>query len=338
MNAADARPSQVLVTGSVAFDHIMDFPGLFGDHILPEKLHVINISFLVEKVEKQRGGCAANIAYSMTLLGGRPRILAMAGHDFEGYRQWLVEQGVDVGGIGIVNDEITATAFITTDQGNSQITGFYPGAMARAGSLSVLEDVQGREIELVVVAPDDPGAMVRHCKEARRAGVPLMFDPSFQVTAMEGEELVEAAAGARFLILNDYELHVFLDKTGHDEASVFDLVDTVIVTLGGEGSRILDRDGGEIRIEAASVSEVVDPTGAGDAYRGGFATALSRGHDLETCARFGSVAATYAIETYGTSNHRYTRREFAERYEESFGAFPEAIPEVPAPELGAGTG
>lgn len=338
MSAADSNPSQVLVTGSVAFDHIMDFPGLFGDHILPEKLHIINISFLVEKVEKQRGGCAANIAYSMALLGGRPRILAMAGHDFEGYRRWLVEQGVDVGGIGIVEDEITATAFITTDQGNSQITGFYPGAMARAGSLSVVEDVEGREIELVIVAPDDPGAMVRHCREARRAGVPLMFDPSFQVTAMEGEELVEAADGARFMILNDYELHVFLDKTGHDEESVFDLVDTVVVTLGAEGSRILHRDHGEIRVDTAPTSGVVDPTGAGDAYRGGFAAALSRGHDIETCARFGTVAATYAIETYGTSNHRYTREEFADRYEEAFGAFPEEIPETVAPKMEAGTG
>lgn len=314
--------SQILVTGSVAFDHIMDFPGLFQDHILPEKLHVINISFLVEKVEKQRGGCAANIAYSLALLGGRPRILAATGKDFEPYRRWLVDQGVDVSSIHVVDDEITATCFITTDRGNSQITGFYPGAMSRARELSLKESVNGRPVELAVVAPDDPEAMSRHCREAREAGVPLLFDPSFQVIALDGETLAAAARGARYMILNDYEFAVFQEKTGYADERVHELVETVVVTLGADGSKILRRDEPPIEVEAAPTTGVVDPTGAGDAFRGGFVAALGRGHDLETAARFGTVAAVYAIESYGTSNHRYTREEFRARYEEAFGGFP----------------
>jgi adenosine kinase len=313
---------QILVTGPVAYDHIMDFPGLFKDHILPDKLHVINISFLVEKVKKQRGGCAANIAYTLALLGLRPKILAMAGSDFAEYRDWLVEQGIDVQGIGMVDDEITATCFITTDRGNSQITGFYPGAMSRSRELSVREHANGSDVGLVVVAPDDPAAISRHCREAREAGVPLLFDPSFQVTAMDGESLAEAARGARFMILNDYEMAVFEEKTGLDRHAVHDLVEIVVVTLGEEGSKIFRRGEEPVHVPSAPTTGVVDPTGAGDAYRGGFVAALSRGHDLVTAARFGGVAAAYAIECYGTSNHRYTQQEFAARYEASFGPFP----------------
>jgi adenosine kinase len=314
--------SQILVAGSVAFDHIMDFPGLFKDHILPEKLHIINISFLVEKVEKQRGGCAANISYSLALLGGRPRILAVAGKDFDEYRSWLIGQGVDVSSIRVVDDEITATCFITTDRGNSQITGFYPGAMSRARDLSLKESVNGHPVALAVVAPDDPQAMCRHCREAREAGVPLLFDPSFQVIALDGETLAEAARGARYMILNDYELAVFRDKTGYAGEDIHELVDTVVVTLGADGSKILRKGQRELSIEAAPTTGVVDPTGAGDAYRGGFVAALGRGYDLETAARFGTVAAVYAIESYGTSNHRYSQEEFAERYAAAFGEFP----------------
>ena len=322
MSDSPRSDSQVLVAGSVAFDHIMDFPGLFKDHILPDKLHIINISFLVEKVEKQRGGCAANIAYSLALLGGRPRILAVAGKDFAEYREWLVGEGIDVSSVRVVDDEITATCFITTDRGNSQITGFYPGAMSRARELSVKEHAAGRDVDLVVVAPDDPPAMSRHCREAREADLPLLFDPSFQVIALDGETLAGAARGARYMILNDYEFAVFQDKTGYEDERVHELVETVVVTLGAEGSKILRRGEEPIHVDAAPTTGVVDPTGAGDAYRGGFVAALGRGHGLETAARFGTVAATYAIESYGTSNHRYTIEQFAERYEGSFGGFP----------------
>ncbi len=316
------RDGQVIVAGSLAFDQIMVFPGDFRDHVLADKLHVINISFLVSEMRSQRGGCSGNIAYTLALLGCKPRIVAAAGHDFEGYRRWLEERGVDTGGIRVFADEQTACCHITTDQRDNQITGFFVGAMGRAGELSIRERM-GERPAFCIVAPDDPGAMVRHCREAREAGLPLLFDPSFQVTAMDGEALAEAARGAAIMMVNDYEHAVFEKKTGKAGAAIFDLVDMVVVTLGGDGSKILRPDG-EIRIPAARIRGLVDPTGAGDAFRAGFVTGLMRGYELEDCGRVGSVAAAYAVEHKGTQQHDFTRKEFAERYRESFGPLPAA--------------
>lgn len=326
MTAPFREPSadgQVLVAGSLAFDQIMDFPGHFKDHILPEKIHMISISFLVSDFRKQRGGCSGNIAYTLALLGEHPRIVATAGNDFEEYRQWLVEQGVDVSSIVTVDDEITACCFITTDKADNQITGFYVGAMERARELS-LAAAAGRQDaaapRFAVIAPDDPEAMVRHCREARSAGVPVVFDPSFQVTALDGESLCEAARGARAVIVNDYEFAVFEDKSGLAREDLLGLADFWVVTYGEEGSEILRRGGGKTRIPAAQAREVVDPTGAGDAYRGGFVAGMLRGADLEVCGRMGSVAAVYAVESYGTQSHAYELEEFWSRYDENFGA------------------
>lgn len=314
---SEPSTGRILVTGSLAFDHIMVFPGYFKDHILPDKLHLINLSFLVDSLKKQRGGCAANIAYSLALLGERPRILAAAGSDFGDYKQWLAEQGVEVGHILEVAEEITASCFITTDKADNQITGFYVGAMARARELSLKGAADGAA--WAIVAPDDPEAMVRHCREAREAGMPLVFDPSFQVIAMDGEALAEAARGARFVILNDYEFAVFQEKTGASAADLLELADHWVVTLGEKGSEILRRGRDPLAIPAARPRAVVDPTGAGDAYRSGFLAGLARGRELAVCGRMGSVAAAYAIEQYGTQNHRYTAEEFARRYAENFG-------------------
>lgn len=318
------RPDgQVIVTGSLAFDQIMVFPGSFKDHILPDKLHVINISFLVSEMRKQRGGCAGNIAYTLALLGHDARIVAAAGSDFEEYGQWLSTRGVDVGGVEVFDDEMTASCHITTDQDDNQITGFFVGAMRRAGELS-LKRQMGNRPALAIVAPDDPGAMVRHCREAREAGVPFLFDPSFQVTAMDGESLIEAAEGAAMLVVNDYEYAVFEKKTSQKGDAIFDLVDMAVVTLGGEGSKILRAGKDEIRIPAAAISGLVDPTGAGDAYRSGFVAGLMRGHDLEICGRMGSVASAYVVERSGTQRHAYSREDFERRYAENFGALPAA--------------
>ncbi len=314
---------QVVVTGSLAFDHIMIFPGFFKDHILPEKTHSINVSFLVNELRKQRGGCAANIGYTLALLGERPRLVAAAGKDFGEYGDWLREQGVDTEAIFIDPDEVTPSCFITTDQTNNQITGFYVGAMPRAKELS-LRELAGPNASVVIVAPDDPEAMVRHCREAREAGIPFLFDPSFQVTAMDGEALTAASQGASAVVLNDYELAVFEKKTGKAGDAIFDLVDMVIVTLGKDGSKIRLSDGREIDIPAAAVGEVLDPTGAGDAFRGGFLAGLQEGYDLEICGRMASVAAAYAIENHGPQNHAYTREEFEARYAENFGPVPAA--------------
>ena len=313
--------SQVVVTGSLAFDQIMVFPGSFKDHILPEKLHVINISFLVSEMRRQLGGCAGNIAYSLALLGHSARVVASAGSDFGDYSAWLLKHGVDLGGIQICDDVTTASCFITTDQTDNQITGFFPGAMSRARDLS-LKERAGERAGVAVIAPDDPDAMIRHCKEARESGLPFIFDPSFQVTAMDGEPLAAAAQGASMLVVNDYEFAVFGKKTGKTDAAIFDLVDMAVVTLGAEGSKILLPEQDEILIPPAQISEFVDPTGAGDSYRSGFVAGLRRGFDLETCGRMGSVASAYVVEQNGPQSHGYTPQDFSERYQANFGPLP----------------
>lgn len=314
---ADVR-DQVLVAGSLAFDNIMDFPGEFKDHILPEKLHVINISFLIPELRRQRGGCAGNIAWTLALLGAPSRILATAGRDFAEYRPALDAAGIDLSAVAVHDDLASASCHITTDRTGSQITGFHVGAMGRAGDLSLAERA-GDRAAMCIVAPDDPGAMVRHCREARESGLELWFDPSFQVTAMDGATLREAAAGSKGLLLNDYEHAVFQEKTGVVGDALFELTEILVVTLGKEGSLVRCRDGSEHRVPAASIGTLVDPTGAGDAYRGGFLAGRLGGRNLSTCARMGSVAAAFCIESYGTQNHCYDRAQFAERYRASYG-------------------
>jgi adenosine kinase len=315
--AAPRAQGRILVTGSVAFDQIMDFPGDFKDHILPDKMHTINLSFLVGELKKQRGGCSANIAYSLALLGRRAKMVAAAGRDFDGYRQWLVDHGVDVSGVRIFDDVPTACCFITTDRADNQITGFHPGAMGRARELSLTE-AAGPEDALTIVAPDDPEAMSRHCREAKQAGLPLVYDPSFQVIALDGETLAEDARGARAVFVNDYEFAVFQEKTGRDVAGLLELAEMWVVTLGEKGSVIHLRGGGQVEVPPARVEKVVDPTGAGDAYRAGFLAGLVQERELEVCGRMGSVAAAYAVESYGTQNHAYTQDAYERRYRENF--------------------
>jgi len=315
----------ILVTGSLAWDQIMDFPGNFKDHILPDKAHVISISFLVSKLTKQRGGCSANIAYSLALLGERPAIVAAAGSDFADYRAFLEKAGVDTGGIRIFEEELTASCFITTDQVDNQITGFFPGAMRRAGELSVKEWLARRGASrprMAVISPDDPAAMVRHARECREADLPFLYDPSFQVTNMDGKALLEAARGAKALLMNDYEAAVFQEKTGLSSDGLLGLAEMVVVTFGEKGSEIRRKGQPALSIPRAPAREVVDPTGAGDAYRAGFVSGLVHGLSLESCGRMGSVAAVFAIENYGTQSHRYDRAGFLERYRESFGGEP----------------
>lgn len=314
---------RVLVTGSLAFDFILTFPGKFQDHILPDKLHMINLSFLVDKVKKQRGGVAGNIAYTMALLGETTRIVAAAGHDFGDYSKFLSDHGVLVDDIKLVEDEMTATCFITTDQKHNQITGFYTGAMTQAGELSVRETLKGASY--VIVSPDDPEAMKRHCREAKEAGATLIYDPSFQVIAMDGDFLWEGARGAKALILNDYEFSVFQDKTGKSIEELHQEIEVLVVTLGDQGSRIMARGQEELLVKPVPTEKSVDPTGCGDAYRGGFLTGLVNGCSLQECGQMGSVAAVFVVEQYGTQNHHYSSAEYAARYKEAFGALPEFL-------------
>ena len=306
----------IVVTGSVAFDHIMDFSGHFKDHILPDKIHVLSVSFLVDKLQKLRGGCAANIAYNLALLGERPKMVATVGQDFADYRAYLEEQGVDTSATRVIPDEFTASSFITTDLDNNQITGFYTGAMREASSLS-LHDLDG-EIDVAIVAPNDPGAMLKYPRECRALGAAYIYDPGQQIVRLSADDLLDGLTGARCVIGNDYEMALIQEKTGHAPRELLELAETVIVTRGEHGSLILTPDG-PVEIPAAPVERVLDPTGAGDAYRAGILRGLMRGEPPERYGRVASLTAAYAVEEYGTQTHRHTPVQFAARYRAAFG-------------------
>jgi adenosine kinase len=255
----------------------------------------------------------------MALLGERPTVVATAGNDFAEYHQELAAEGVEVGEIVVHDDIVTASCFITTDKADNQIIGFFIGAMAKAREISLAEvAARSGSPAVAVVAPDDPEAMARHCREAKQTGVPLVFDPSFQVIAMDGDTLREAADGAYAVILNDYEYAVLQEKTKLSEKELRELAELWVVTYGEKGSDIVRSNGERIAVPACPVAELADPTGAGDAFRGGFVTGLLRGAELAVCGRMGAVAAAYCIEQYGTQSHRYDLDEFWARYDQAY--------------------
>jgi len=305
----------ILLSGSVAFDYLMTFPGLFQEQILPERLSSISLSFLVDSMSRQRGGTAPNIAFTLALLGERPRLIASVGEDFDEYRAWLEKHGVDTAWAKLVPGKYTASFFATTDRSNAQIASFYPGAMADAATLS-LKNVEKRP-DLVVISPTDPAAMKLHAAEARELGIPYLYDPSQQVLRLEGEDLARDMDGARFLFVNDYEFGLISKKTGLDLAAMLKRVDIIIVTRGEHGASIY-ADGKEINVPVVPADRIIDPTGVGDAFRGGFLTGYAHGWNWQICAQMGAVAATYCIEQNGTQNHHYTREEFVMRFREHF--------------------
>lgn len=313
-----AAAHEIAVTGSVAFDHIMNFPGRFKDHILPDKLHILNVSFLVQSLQRLRGGCAANVAYALALHGVRPRLVAAVGSDFAEYARWLEEQGVDLAGTRVHDDLLTASCFITTDLDNNQITGFYPGAMGRAEQAKIGALPGGRPA-LAIVSPNDPGAMKAYPEECRRLGVPFIYDPGQQVIALDGPTLREGLTGARALVVNDYELAIVQEKTGLQLTGLLERCEAVVVTLGEHGSRIHTRGEGVVEVPIAPVPQVVDPTGAGDAYRGGLIKGMVAGADWETSGRLGALTASYCVESKGTSSYSFDKAAFAARYAEAFG-------------------
>jgi adenosine kinase len=307
------------VTGSVAFDHIMSFGGRFKEHILPDKIHSLNVSFLVDGFEKRRGGCAANIAYACALHGVDVGLIAAVGHDFESYGAWLASSGVDLGALHIDADRHTASCFITTDRDNNQIAGFYPGAMAAAAELSLEQPTVGRP-RAVIISPNDPAAMVRYPSECRRLGIPFFYDPGQQVIALDGPQLADGLDGATGLFCNDYELATIEKKLEVGVEGLLERCERVIVTLGSEGSRIHSRDGSVIEIPVAPVEAALDPTGCGDAYRGGYLAGWLQDRPLEECGRLGALTASYCVEVQGTSEYHFTRAAFAERYQRAFDA------------------
>jgi len=303
----------ILVTGSLAFDHIMDFPGKFSDHIMPDKIHQINLSFLVNTLQKQKGGTAGNIAYNLALLNSPVSILGVAGPDFSEYGEFLKSAGVDISSIKIIQDHLTSSAYIMTDKSDNQITAFYPGAMSDASSLSISGNP-----DMVVISPNDPKAMVQFTNQCQNFNIPYMLDPGMQLPRLAVQDLKNMVNGATILIGNDYEIALLKEKTGLNEQQLLDQVKVLVTTLGEKGS-IIQSGLDTVQVNPAKPEQVVDPTGAGDAYRAGFLAGYVKGLDLKICGQMGSLAACYTIEKYGTTSHTFTMDEFKTRYKENFG-------------------
>jgi adenosine kinase len=306
---------KTVVTGSIAYDYLMSFPGKFTEHFLPEHFSRVSLSFLVDTMDKRRGGCAPNIAYTLALLGERPRLMATAGQDFGEYRHWLEAAGVDTSLVKDVPDKFTASFFCSTDTANNQIASFYTGAMAHAAELSFRS---AGHVDLAIISPNDPAAMTQYAEECRTLGVPFIFDPGQQCARMSGDELVDGLTGAAIVIVNDYELELLRQKTRLDDGEILDRAKALVVTRGEHGSSVIRR-GGRVDVPAVRPHRIADPTGVGDAYRGGFMKGVVAGAADAVCARLGSVAATFALEHLGGQSHAYTLAEFTARYEQHFG-------------------
>jgi adenosine kinase len=301
----------IIVTGSLAYDRIMDFPGKFSDHILPEKIHVLNVCFQVSGMKEKFGGTAGNIAYALTLMGEKPLICATIGHDYEKYFKWLAKNGISTEGIRIIEEEFTAGAYITTDQADNQITGFNPGAMKYPSSLDVSKlDPQ----TIVIVSPGNFEDMVNYPRLCKEKGIDYIFDPGQSLPMWDAKDLIASINGCRILIVNDYELDLITSKTGLAKKDLLGMSGTIITTLGADGSQI-STPGGEIKIPVVKPSRVEDPTGAGDSYRGGLISGLVCGKDILQSSRMGSACASFAVECYGTQDYSFTMEEFNKRLE-----------------------
>ena len=305
----------ILLTGSVAYDYLMTFPGVFKEQILPERLEKISLSFLVDSMSRQYGGIAPNIAYTLALLGQKPRVMATVGEDFKEYRTWLDEKEVDTSLMKVIQGVYTASFFATTDRANAQIASFYPGAMGFSAQQS-LKDVLMRP-DLVVISPYAPEAMTKFAAECRELKIPYLYDPSQQILRLEGPELARDMDGAHFLFVNDYEFDLISKKTGFDLKQMLQHVDVIVVTRGKDGSTVYAA-GREYNIPVVPEVRIVDPTGVGDAFRGGFLAGYAHGWSWELCGQIGSLAATYCLEQKGTQNHTYTRLRFVQRFRQTF--------------------
>jgi adenosine kinase len=309
---------KLVVTGSIAFDYLMSFPGKFTEHFLPEHMHRVSLSFLVDSMDKRRGGCAPNIAYTLALLGERPYVMATAGQDIGDYKAWMDGAGIDTSLVKVVPDKFTASFFCSTDQANNQIASFYTGAMANAAELS-FRTVEGLKNDgLVIISPNDPEAMVQYAQECSTLGIRYIWDPGQQCARMDGQQLKEGITGAFMVIVNDYEFELLRQKTGMGEDDVQREVEVLVITRGEHGCTVLAK-GVRHDVPAVPPARIEDPTGVGDAFRGGFMKGLATGASYEECARMGGVAATYALEHLGGTSHAYSMAEFKARYAGAYG-------------------
>ncbi|GIV89945.1 MAG: ribokinase [Chloroflexus sp.] len=309
---------KIVVTGSLAFDYIMDFPGYFKDFMLSDKAHIISVSFLVDSMRKMRGGVAGNIAYNLSLLGERPLIVGSAGHDFDAYREWLEEQGIDTSGITIIEHEFTSSCFINTDKANNQIVAFYAGAMSHDHHNSLL-NLGLTADDLVLISPTNPDAMRRFALECQQMGVPYIFDPGKQTPRLDADLLEVGLRGAQVLISNDYEFGMMARCLELSEDELIGRAPITVVTRGVNGSHIFVDGQLAADIPVAPVEEVRDPTGAGDAYLAGIAFGLVHRLSWEMTGRIAALCAAYAIEERGCQEHRFTLPQFVARYRAAFG-------------------
>ncbi len=306
----------LICTGSIAYDYLMTFPGYFKDHILPDQLDKISLSFLVDSMVRQRGGTAPNIAYTLALLGEKPLLMGTAGEDFDDYRNWLETHGVLTRYVKMISGKNTASFFVTTDLSNAQIASFYTGAMAHAKELS-LYDLQNEQPEIVIISPNDPQAMAKYVEECKALHIPYIYDPSQQIVRVDPEELRRGVQGALSLFVNGYELELLEKRTGLNFNQILTQVQFLVVTLGEEGVAIYVGDQ-EYRIPAVAPCQNAEPTGIGDAFRGGFLRGYHLGLDWRTCGQMGVLAATYCLEQSGPQNHSFSLAEYVARYREIF--------------------
>ena len=306
---------KIVCNGSIAYDYLMSFPGYFKDHIIPEHLDSISLSFLVDSMVKQRGGVAPNIAYTLALLNEKPFLMGTVGEDFEDYRQWLVSKGVDCSYVKVIPGVFTASFFANTDLANNQICSFYTGAMAHAATYSM--DIFYEKPDLVVISRNDPTGMDHYVQECHQKQIPYLYDPSQQIVRLNDEQLRRGVEWSQSLFVNEYEFELIQKHAGMTSDQIRDAVEVLVVTLGEKGSVVYSR-GKEYTIPVVSVENIVDPTGVGDAFRGGFLKGLCLNADLQICGQMGSVAAAYCLEQRGTQNHHYSPAEFVQRYRKHF--------------------
>lgn len=305
-----------LICGSFAYDNIMVFQDYFKNHILPDKIHILNVSFLVPKLRREFGGCAGNIAYNLKLIGGEPLPMGTVGIDFVSYSEWLDKCGIDRRHVKVAEGTLTAQAFITTDLADNQITAFHPGAMERSADNKVSDAAQAT---LGIIAPDGRQGMVEHAAQFKAAGIPFIFDPGQGMPMFDGNDLKHFIEQATWVTVNDYESELMQQRTGWSLEEISQHVEALIVTRGGEGSHIYTRSG-RLEIPAAKPTQLVDPTGCGDAYRAGLLYGLMHKLEWSVTGRIASLLGALKIAHAGTQNHRFTRAEFAAAYQTAFGS------------------
>src|SRR3989344_2575225 len=312
----------IIITGTIAYDYIMNFPGRFGDHILPDRIHQINLSFIVDKFDRRRGGTAGNVSYTMALLHTPHTLFSVAGKDFTEYKKTFQKLGVNLKNVLIDKKEFTSTGFSMNDKTNNQIWGYFYGASEKIKDLrlkSLYSHPKGvaSKKDLLLVGPSGAQGSMSLVKQAIKLGVPYMFDPGFILTQVDDKDLKLGVENAKYLIGNDYEINI-IKKRIKSWKNIFS--SKIVITTLGENGAVIESQGKIHRIKPAKPAKVLDPTGAGDAWRGGFMSGLQRNFDLQICGQIGSIASVYAVENYGSQEHKYTKKEFEKRYRQNFGS------------------